>query len=62
MSKKIYDNPIVIDVQIAKYSKPSKKIGSKSNKVKINYLIKEEKILSSVKLEKELYIITRLGI
>ena len=40
MSKKIYDNPIVIDVQIAKYSKPSKKIRSKSNKVKINYLIK----------------------
>ena len=49
MSKKIYDNPIVIDVQIAKYSKPSKKIRSKSKKVKINYLGREQKILSSVK-------------
>ena len=49
MSKKIYDNPIVIDVQIAKYSKPFKKIGSKSNKSKLNYLIKEEKIISLVK-------------
>ncbi len=52
MSKKIYDNPIVVDVQIAKYSKPSKKIRSKSNKSKINYLIKEEKILSSVNRRK----------
>ena len=49
MSKKIYDNPIVKGVKIAKYSKPSKKIRSKSNKSKLNYLIKEEKIISLVK-------------
>ena len=49
MSKKIYDNPIIVYVQIAKYAKPSKKIRSKSNKSRINYLIKEGKILSSVK-------------
>lgn len=43
MSKKIYDNPIVKGAKIAKYSKPSKKIRSKSNKVKINYLGREQK-------------------
>ncbi|MCT6838140.1 DUF3883 domain-containing protein [Lactobacillus rizhaonensis] len=41
--KKIYDNPVVIDVQTTKYSKPSKKVRSKSKKTKINYLVREQK-------------------
>lgn len=41
--KKLYDNPIVIDVQTTNYSKPSKKTRSKYNKGKTNYLVKEQK-------------------
>ena len=41
--KKIYDNPVVMDVQTTKYSKPSKKVRSKSKKTKINYLVREQK-------------------